>query len=176
MGRKRILSIDSETTGLNADVDQIVELSFISLENLYDSTPTELTVRFRPSVAISREAEKLHGLKALDLIKCPTFADRAAELKRSLDEAEVLLGYRIDFDIAILSAEFRRSGMSLPHWSDKVIFDPYHCMRPQTARRLIDVYKKLFGKGYEPLHSSLADAQAVLRVTRHMIGQLVGKL
>jgi len=174
MNNKTILALDCETTGLNPDVDQIVEITMITLSTLNDLTPIEVTYKLRPTVRISPEAQKLHGLSAEILAKYPTFADCSEQFKIALDTAEVLVGYRIDFDIGILSGEFRRCGSSLPHWSDKIILDPYHNVRLQGGRRLIDIYKKLFGEIYMPQHSSLADARAVLRIAEYCSSKFSG--
>ena len=102
-----VLVFDVETTGLQKDRDQIIELAV--QVGLSPDAPRRCW-RFCPTVPMDPDSERVHGIGAADLAAEPPFAACAAELHALFGEARVLIGYNVSFDLDMLQAEFARGG------------------------------------------------------------------
>ena len=168
MADKRILVFDVETTGTDKKIDQIIELCIqFGVESAAPST----TWRIRPQVEISPGAQKVHGISAADLEDCPSFADVADEVREIFEEARVLVGYNLSFDIDMLQAEFARLEQPLVDMTGKHIVDPFRLWQQCEPRSLQDAHKRFVGAEFGSAHSASADVAATGRVPpRHGLG------
>src|SRR5438105_10979342 len=92
----RLLVFDTETTGLRRDHDQVIELAVQA--GLTAAAPRH-TWRFKPSVPIDPEAQKVHGISMDALVAERPFLAYAPRLHRMFTAAEVLIGYNVAFDL-----------------------------------------------------------------------------
>lgn len=173
---KEIVILDTETTGLNLDVDQPVEIAVI------DQTGKVLfNKRIKPTIAISAGASAVHGISMDDLADAPNYTDVHDELVQVL-KGKTLIIWNADYDLAMLHNV--ASANDLIHAHDHV--STYRC-----AMRL---YAQFYGEwndyrgdyrwqkldaacdqcGIEDatipggLHSALGDAQRTLEILRYM--------
>lgn len=85
--------IDTETTGLCAGEDEILQLSIISEsgEKLFDSY-------FRPLHKSWSAAQAVNNISPDIVANAPSIADKAAEIQRILNSADTIIGYNTSFD------------------------------------------------------------------------------
>ncbi|MDD2292881.1 MAG: 3'-5' exonuclease, partial [Bacteroidales bacterium] len=101
-----ILFFDIESTGLNVASDRIIELSIVKVKP--DGTREVKTRRLNPTIPISPEAQKIHGISDEDVKDCPTFKMIAKSLAKWMEGCD-FAGYNSNkFDIPMLAEEFLR--------------------------------------------------------------------
>lgn len=115
----REIVIDTETTGLEAANDRIVEVGCVELLN-HIPTGRRLQLYINPGRRMSAEAAAVHGLTDQFLADKPVFAQVAEELLAFLGDAP-LVAHNAEFDFAFLNAELARLGA-----------------RPIPAHRMVD--------------------------------------
>lgn len=106
----RQIVIDTETTGLDATTDRIVEVGCVELLNLIP-TGRQLQLYINPGMRMPAEAQAVHGLTDEFLADKPSFAQVADELIAFLGDAS-LIAHNAEFDFRFLNAEFARVGAS----------------------------------------------------------------
>jgi DNA polymerase III subunit epsilon len=164
--RGNILVFDVETTGTDKQRDQIIELC-VKL-GVDGAAPTR-TWRILPDVPISPGAEAVHGISMADLEGFPRFGGCAAEIRELFEEAEVLIGYNLSFDIDMLQEEFSRLGQPPLDLAGKKIVDAFRLWQQCEPRSLQDAHRRFVGEDFEAAHSAEADVEATGRVLRGML-------
>ncbi len=163
---RSILVFDVETTGLQKDRDQIIELA---VQAGLDADAPRRCWRFRPSVAMDPASERVHGISEADLAAEPPFAAHAAELHGMFTDAQVLIGYSVGFDLDMLQAEFARAGLSPLDVSDKLIVDPYRLWGAMEPRGLKYAHRRFVGCDFDGAHQAQADVAATAAVLCGML-------
>lgn len=161
-----ILIFDVETTGLQKDHDQIIELA---VQAGLDAEAPRRCWRFCPSVPIDPASERIHGINAADLAAEPPFATCAAELHGMFTEPQVLIGYNVGFDLDMLQAEFRRAGLPPLDVSGKLIVDPCALWRRMEPRGLQQAHQRFVGTTFDGAHRAQADVTATAAVLCGML-------
>lgn len=155
--QRPIVCIDLETTGLNVETDRIVEISCVKL--LPDGTRSTRTRRLNPTIPISEQATQVHGIRNEDVQNEPTFDQVAKGLWTLLEDCDVT-GFNIEqFDLPLLSREFRRVGLNYPASGIRVV-DAWRIFMTKEPRDLTAAYRFYCGKTLERAHSAQADADA----------------
>ena len=97
--------IDTETTGLCAGEDEILQLSIISEsgEKLFDSY-------FCPMHKSWEAAQAVNNISPEMVANAPSIADKAAEIQQILNSADKIIGYNTYFDVNFMSA----AGLIIP--------------------------------------------------------------
>lgn len=159
----KILVIDTETTGLDPEKDELLQLSIIDIDGntLFDSY-------FRPSVK-TWASERVNGISPEMVQNAPTISEKMPEINEILFRAETIIGYNVFFDINFL----RNNGLIL---SDNVEFEDVMEQFAVVYGEWSDYYGYKYQKlttaasyfGYdwksrpEGAHNSLADCYATL--------------
>lgn len=164
--RRRVIVFDSETTGTDRTVDQVIELCV--QHGLEDGSPSQVW-RIKPQVAIHPGAQAVHGIAASDLAACPSFAEIADEVAEVFASAEVIVGYNLAFDFDMLQAEYARIGRPPLELGDKKIVDAYRLWQQFEPRSLQHAHQKFVGEGFASAHSASADVAATGRVLASML-------
>lgn len=92
--------LDTETTGLSPEDDEILELSII------DADSGEVLHSKRYDTALRYEwpaAERINGISPRDVRKCPEIGSDH-DIQRLIDQADWIAGWNVDFDLSMLSA------------------------------------------------------------------------
>jgi DNA polymerase III subunit epsilon len=161
-----VLVFDVETTGLNKETDQIIELGIQF--GLHPGAERQAW-RFCPTVPIHPDAQAAHGLSAEDLAGEPPFSARAPHLHRLFSGAEALVGYNIGFDIEMLLAEFRRARLPPVDLGQKVVVDALRLWQVMEPRQLQSAYRRFVGGTFAGAHSAAADVAATAEVLLGMM-------
>jgi len=107
----RSIVIDTETTGLSPEHDEILQVSIIDSAGniLFDSL-------FRPSVSSWEEAEKINGISPDMVANAPRLIDRIHEITEIMYKSDKIIGYNTSFDLNFL----RNNGLVL-HGTEEII-------------------------------------------------------
>lgn len=158
---------DTETTGVSAQLDRVVELGAVCL--LGGQTSQERRMRINPEQPIPQGATAIHGIRDEDVVGKPTFSAIAERFAMYLDGrmhggvTPWLAGYNAaGFDVPLLNAEFARVGCSIcidpAVVVDPMLFARWH-LRHLRSRSLASICAH-FGINVGRSHSALDDARA----------------
>lgn len=171
-----VIVIDTETTGIAKDTDQIIELCIqYGLEPDAPST----TWLFKPTIPIPASSTAIHGITDDHVKDAPSFKETAPALTDIFAQAQVIIGYNVGFDLEIIAAEYVRyfGRQAAPDWTTKTVIDAYKLWQQMEPRRLTDAYRKFVGGELENAHSATADVRATGDIVMGMLGNfdLFGK-
>lgn len=166
LSRMRVVVFDVETTGTDRRNDQVIELG---VQVGLDHQATSRTWRFRPDVPIHPGAQAVHGISMADLEGCPRFRDCVDEVAEVFEQAEVIIGYNIAFDIDMLAAEYERAGRRPIDFGGKTIIDAFRLWQQCEPRSLQHAHQRFVGDRFTAAHSASADVAATGRVLTGML-------
>jgi len=167
---KKILCFDTETTGFSPDKgDELLQVAFVTLENGKMETLFKSLVK--PHEKTSWVGAMMKNHISPRMVENAPYPEALREKVQAIvDQAEVLVGYNIDFDI-----EFLSKGMGID-FSDKIVADPSDyfrqnkpdsksftlesCVATYCTQEELDTYKAR-------AHKADADAVATLKALCH---------
>ncbi|ERS91826.1 3'-5' exonuclease [Halomonas sp. PBN3] len=107
--------IDTETTGLDTRSAELVSIAAVRVRGDRILTSDSLDLRLARPASLTSDSIRIHGLRGVDLANGESVE---AALARLLDFVgnRPLVGWHLDFDLAILNRELRpRFGFELPN-------------------------------------------------------------
>lgn len=113
---KRLIAIDVETTGLDPDLDRVVEFAAVDFSPFLDEAlgvkkeVTTFHTMINPGFPMPKKATQISGIRDEDLIGASTFEEKAPEILNFIKGA-TLVAHNAKFDKAFLKAEFERAGI-----------------------------------------------------------------
>ncbi len=152
MPRRTYVALDLETTGLDPDRDQIIEVG----ATRFDLDGNEETFRTfcDPKRSIPYRVQRLTGISDADTTGAPLFADVASELQSFIGSAP-LIGQNIAFDLSFLSrAQLRPPGPSYD------TLELASLLLPGLIERNLTGIATHLGIEFTGAHRALADAEA----------------
>ncbi|MPZ83282.1 MAG: hypothetical protein GEV28_23970 [Actinophytocola sp.] len=159
--------VDTETTGLSPKYHhRIVEIGVV----LVDRKGT-LVDEWCSLVNPERDLgpQHIHGIRASDIRRAPTFADIAGDLAERL-AGRVVVAHNLSFDLRFLTSEFLRIGAQVPLHHERGI-----CTMSLSGRYLDNAARSLAAccasAGIDHLepHSAVHDARACAGLLTHFI-------
>lgn len=150
--------VDVETTGINSEKDQIIEIAAIKMEGNEMIVFQELV---KIEKGLQREISELTGIT--DEMLANDGKDIDVVLEEFLDFVgnAILVGYNVKFDISFLNAELKKSG-------NEVLTNKTICLLQEAKReqKLLRDYKlntvlKKYNISTEGLHRAYADAKVL---------------
>jgi DNA polymerase-3 subunit epsilon len=167
----REIIFDTETTGLDAREDRIIELGCIELDNRFPTGRTFHHYINPQGRAINPEAQAVHGIGAEQLVGKPTFGDLAEEFLAFIDGAK-LVAHNAGFDMGFINAEFARLGH--PAVGQERVVDTLalarrkHPMGPNSLDALCRRYG--IDNSHRTKHGALLDSELLAEVYIELIG------
>lgn len=158
---KPLAFIDVETTGLQPNVDRIVELSILKI--FPDGNYEYKSHRINPEIPIPDQATAIHGITDEDVVNERKFQEYASIINDFLEGCDIAGFNVLKFDIPFLEAEFRRAGIPFQNKDQKCVDVQilYHLLEP---RDLKSAYLKYCGKEMELAHTAQGDATAAAEI------------
>ena len=108
----RHIVLDTETTGLSAERERIIEVACLELKN-FTTTGEYFQAYINPQQPVSAEALAVHGLSDEFLKPHPPFHAIAHDMMDFIGESPLVI-HNAPFDLAFLHAEFKRMGKVFP--------------------------------------------------------------
>ena len=161
--------LDTETTGLSADKDRIVEIACVELNN-YIPTKNIFHTFINPEIKVSLEAFKVHGYSDEFLSTKPKFKDVVQNFINFIKDKKLII-HNADFDLGFLNNEFKR--LNLKPILRSEVTDTLQIARskfPGTGNSLDALCKrfKINIEGREK-HSALLDCHLLSKVYIELI-------
>lgn len=157
---KRIVVIDTETTGLSEENDEVLELSIVDIggNELFSSLIRPTTRKRWPN------AQKIHGITWNDVKDAPTLFELRETLAPFFSREMVIAGYNVGFDLKML----RASGLFIPAATEadvmKIYRNRYGLKRNSKLANAAGRFHYEFDA-----HDSLEDARATAFVLRKLL-------
>jgi len=169
--------IDFETTGLNVEIDRVIEVGLICFDE------GKLTARHNwlvnPGMAVPAEALAVHQISDDDLKLAPSFSEVIESIAEIL-KGRIPVAYNADFDRAFFLRELSRCNAELAAfapacdpevaWIDPLVW-ARELFKDQKSRKLVDIAQEL-GVQLESAHRATDDAEATGHVLLAMSDRL----
>lgn len=161
-----LVSLDIETTGLDAGKDRVVEVALIKIED--GIILQKFSSLINPEIQIPLFGLPVNNIKPDMLQNAPRFKDIAEKLHEFIG-GEKLLIQNADFDIPFLKAEFKRCGIRFPetdvydtlYIAKKLFsFEKNNNPRPHSLLSLA----KYYGLEVEGMHRAEKDAMLAYQI------------
>ena len=135
--------LDVETTGLDCEVDRIIEIAILRFEK--GEITDKLSTLVNPERPISQESIDITGIKPEDVVDKPTFEQLAPRVNEMLATCGIC-AYNLSFDRGFIRAELERCGLAWPE--DNPTLDPLIFARQffkNSPRKNLSAISKLLG-------------------------------
>lgn len=150
--------VDLETTGLEPNLDSIIEIAAVKVVN--GRIVDELTHLVNPHIFIPQETTDITGITTEMLKDSLLFSDVVDEYMGWFAEGGVFVAHNVDFDRNFFNAHLRRMDrMEIPN--------PYLCtfklaktVHPNLPRYGLGVLAETFGVELPQAHRAIHDARA----------------
>jgi DNA polymerase-3 subunit epsilon len=167
----REIIFDTETTGLDASSDRIIEIGAVELVNRF-STGRTFHVYINPQgKEIHADAQRVHGISMADLADKPAFQDIADQFAEFVEGAK-LIAHNASFDMGFINAEFAR--LDLPPVTNDRVIDTLQLARRKhpMGPNSLDALCKRYGidNSHRTLHGALLDAELLAEVYLELVG------
>jgi DNA polymerase-3 subunit epsilon len=168
-----IAALDLETTGLNVEMDRIVQVAIVRVVPERDGDVAFEHEHFKslvsPDIPVPPSATAVHGIADSDLVDAPTFASMAEVIYAFLNGC-IPVGFNLrGFDLRMLASEFRRVGHPAPLLLPAIdVQTIYHRRQPRDLEAAVRHY---LGVPHVDAHDAMGDVVASVRVLAQMFEQ-----
>jgi DNA polymerase-3 subunit epsilon len=105
----RRVFVDTETTGLDKNNDQVIE--FAAVEVIDRQVGSHLVFRCKPTCRMDPGAQVVHGISLDDLENERPFRSYVQDIIEFMGEPDEVLAHNSDYDVAMLDGEFKRAAL-----------------------------------------------------------------
>lgn len=170
---QRYISLDFETTGLNTQKDDPIQIGFV----IFDATGTlhasysSLIKPNKPIQELKEIVQYVTGFDMRSLHHAPTHTEVFAQVREYLTHDLVMVGHNVSFDLALLQR-------FVPNRCPKSIIDTFDCARQLLhfqqsyaldaiihldQQQQIGIFTTIQGKAHDALYDATASMQLFLR-------------
>jgi DNA polymerase-3 subunit alpha (Gram-positive type) len=157
---------DTETTGLNAREDTLIELAAVKVQGgeIIDTFATLID----PERKVPQKIQELTGISQEMLEGQPKLAEAMARF-REFAAGSVLVAHNAEFDVGFLGHAAERLGQ--PPWTEPVIdtLALARALYPEERNYKLKTLTQKFNVELVNHHRALADAEATAKVFLHML-------
>ncbi|MCK4573188.1 MAG: 3'-5' exoribonuclease [candidate division Zixibacteria bacterium] len=161
--RQTLVAFDTETTGLWAVSNSIVEIAAVKFQPGAPQIEVFQSL-VNPQRLIPDEVIEIHGITQEMVKDAPTAGSVLEEFLQFVGDDSILVAHNAPFDISFIGEELRRAKLDLP---DNLILDTvdiYHRLFPGLPSYSLLNLVSQFGLATSQDHRALADAELVRRL------------
>ncbi len=164
----RPIFYDTETTGIRANSDKIIELAAIDPER--DAT---FEMLINPECLIPPEATAVHKITDEMVADKPLFSEVAQEFMAFCEGEVCLIAHNNDgFDRPFLRSEFERAGVEIPEWHYFDTLKWSRRYRPDLPRHTLQFLREVYGIEENNAHRALDDVVVLQKIYEAMVDDL----
>jgi predicted DnaQ family exonuclease/DinG family helicase len=157
------VTLDLETTGLDADRDAIIEIGAVKFQA--DQVLDTFSTFVRPGRPIPRQITELTGIRDEDVSDAPNLHDVLPQLSQFVGQCPIV-GHNVEFDLSFL----RRHSQSFEN--DRLdTFELAGVLLPHAERYSLTALTKMLKIELENAHRALDDALATHRLFHVLLQQ-----
>jgi DNA polymerase III epsilon subunit family exonuclease len=158
------VAIDVETTGLEAGVDEIIEVAAVKFSR--DEVLETFNQLVMPKHSLPLKITRLTGISAATLAGAPRFSEIAPDLVRFV-KSYPLVGHSVSFDIKMLKAQ----GMNFPQPAYDT-FDLATLLMPHAPAYRLGTLAAMLGIAHDEAHRALSDSDVTRQVFLHLLTRI----
>ena len=164
----RPIYYDTETTGLKAERDKVIEIAF------YDPVRKKEFVSFiNPEMAIPEESKKITGINDEMVKDAPKFYEIIDDLIAFCEDPCILIAHNNDaFDIHFLKAEFERAKRPFPNFKFLDTLKWAKKYRSDLPKHSLQYLREVYGVAENNAHRALDDVIVLEQVFSKMLDDL----
>lgn len=164
----RAIYYDTETTGIKAEKDHIIEIAaFDPLHNRHFESFVN------PGRPIPPDATAIHHITDEMVASAPNFKDVAANFSAFCEGDVVLIAHNNDsFDYHFLQHEFKRASLPFPSWKFLDSLKWARRYRPDLPRHTLQFLREIYNIPANNAHRALDDVIVLHKVFQLMIDDL----
>lgn len=164
----RFIYYDTETTGIKADRDRIIEIA------AFDPVLNRSFEKFvNPGCPIPPDATAIHKITNDMVADAPSFAQIGLEFVEFCAGDTILIAHNNDsFDLQFLKNEFGRHSLSWPNWKFLDSLKWARRYRPDLPRHTLQFLREMYGITANNAHRALDDVIVLHQVFSYMIDDL----
>ena len=166
MNLNNIAFIDIETTGLNPNIHEIIEICIITDKDVYHTKIAPERLDWADSKALA-----INGFKSKDWLQAPRFKDVASDIKAILRGCTIA-GHNVRFDLDFLNEAFAHNGFDvhLGHRTLDTITLAYEHLYPLGLMSLsLDSIRRFLGWPSAGNHTALKDCNDTKELFEYLI-------
>jgi DNA polymerase-3 subunit epsilon/CBS domain-containing protein len=165
------VAIDTETTGLDARNDRVVQIGLIAIEN-GELAPKSVWERLvDPGIAIPPRSSAIHHITNSMVRQAPKFVQAWREAEGHI-AGRILIGYSVGFDLAVLAHEAERAGISWMKPRSLCVRLLAATANPNLPDYSIEALASWLGVELHSRHQALGDARAAAGIFLAMVPKL----
>ncbi|MEM7222179.1 MAG: DUF294 nucleotidyltransferase-like domain-containing protein [Pseudomonadota bacterium] len=157
------VALDTETTGLDASKDRVVQLGAIGIRGRTLREDDRFETLVNPGVKIPKLASSIHGIYDEDLVSAPTPGPALKSLVEFIGP-RVIIGYSIAFDLRILSREAAATERVWPNYRALDVRPLALAVAPSLADYSLETVCAWLEVENTRRHSAMGDAVATAEV------------
>jgi len=164
----RPIFYDTETTGIKADKDRIIEIA------AFDPVNNRSFVKLvNPGCPIPADVTAIHGISDEMVANAPSFSAVVPEFLQFCEGSVILIAHNNDaFDLHFMREEFARIPMPLPDWKFLDSLKWARRYRPDLPRHSLQFLREVYGVAANNAHRALDDVLVLHQVFSHMTDDL----
>lgn len=164
----RPIFYDTETTGIKADRDRIIEIA--AYDPVLEKTFERLV---NPGVSIPAEATAVHHITDQMVENAPSFAEVGQEFINFCEGDVVLIAHNNDnFDVHFIRNEFKRHDLTMPIWKFFDTLKWARRYRSDLPRHTLQFLREIYGIASNNAHRALDDVIVLYQVFKEMTDDL----
>jgi DNA polymerase III epsilon subunit family exonuclease len=174
---RHYVALDVETTGLNAELGNIVEIALVRFffdEEGALSEEDRFSALINPGVSIPVQASRIHGITGADVANAPLFRDMAQKIAETCGQ-RVIVGHNVLFDVGFLEKEFERAGIGAEFQECADTFGMAKLAFPSMLSYNLGKLAFAIGLQSDAQHRALGDALTCMRLFAASIRILTDK-
>lgn len=164
----RAIIYDTETTGVKAEKDRVIELA--AYDPVNDRTFEQL---INPGCPIPPDATAIHHITNEMVANAPTFAEAIPEFLKFCEGDVVLIAHNNDtFDYHFLKWEFSRASIPMPNWKFLDSLKWARRYRRDLPRHTLQFLREMYQIPANNAHRALDDVIVLHKVFSYMTDDL----
>lgn len=164
----RPIYYDTETTGIKAEKDRIIEIA------AYDPTLNRSFEKLiNPGIPIPAEASAIHHITDEMVASAPSWITVSDEFEQFCEGDVILIAHNNDsFDYHFLRCEYERNNKMMPEWKFLDTLKWARRFRPDLPRHTLQFLREIYGIAANNAHRALDDVIVLHQVFSYLIDDL----
>lgn len=161
LSQKALAFIDTETTGLDPDLNDVIEFAVIRVTPEGGEKRWQTKIKPENIETAHPKALEVNGYTEEKWADAPSMADAGPTIVEILRNS-VLVGHNVSFDEAMLKANLKRAGVSgrIPYHKVDTVTLAYEHLVPYGLESLsLDNIRKFLGWSLEGAHTAMQDVE-----------------
>lgn len=160
-----LIVFDLETTGLDPEVDRIIEIGAIKLKGM--QPVAEFTSLVTTDIELTDDIIKLTGITPEMLVGQPKIEDVLPKFLEFI-EGSLLVAHNAEFDISMIKAACSRVGIDL-EWPTFCTLKMARELLPDLENKKLDTLAKHFNLTFEARHRAIGDIKVTAGVLKELL-------